>query len=138
MTKRPAFTLVEVILAVAVGLVLMGSTIYAYRAAKAGSSLSKARTIVGTIQTNIGMEKFRLGSPPPMTPAPSATAVSVYNNVDSTGKAYWSGDVSTTSLPASKVARPMWVRSARSLLPTWITASPLCTSIPRISCSPSF
>jgi prepilin-type N-terminal cleavage/methylation domain-containing protein len=100
--RTPGFTLIEVMLATAVGLVLMGASIYAYNSVKKGSSLSQARSMVGTMQTNIGMEKFRNGSPPPMTPAPASSA-SISTNLDSTNKPYWPGSDTPGQLPPDPI-----------------------------------
>jgi type II secretory pathway pseudopilin PulG len=117
-SRRPAFSLVEVVLAIAVGLVLMSGTIAAYNAVRQGSQISQARTMVGTIQTNIGMDKFRNGSPPPMTPSASPSGVSVWTNLDSAGKAYWPNAPVNGQLP------PDPVLGKATLMPYSSTAAP--------------
>ncbi|HEY9724143.1 MAG TPA: prepilin-type N-terminal cleavage/methylation domain-containing protein [Oscillatoriaceae cyanobacterium] len=110
MSRRSGFTLVEVSLAIAVGLVLMAAGIYAYQGMQQSARFSQAREMVGTMQTNIGMEKFRLGSPPPLS--------EVQSNTDSTGKQFWSG-TAAGSLPADPVMNQATIATFDS------TASPV-------------
>lgn len=107
---HPAFTLVEVALSVSIGLAIMAASVYAYQQVMEASKFSQAKTMVGTIQTNIGMEKFRAGTPPPISPAPGASPApsaavpaALYNNVDSMGKAYFSNSATGNRLPQDPV-----------------------------------
>ncbi|MDB5097588.1 MAG: hypothetical protein JWM80_2009 [Cyanobacteria bacterium RYN_339] len=105
--RRAAFTLIEVALAIAIGLVLLGGTVAAYNSVRQSSNMSNARAMVGTIQTNIGMDKFRAGTPPPLT-APGANppwpaTCSVTGNMDSTGKPYWPNSPTAGQLPDDPV-----------------------------------
>lgn len=109
-SRRPGLSLIEVTLGVAVGLLIMGSSVVAYQQIRTSSKFSAAKSMVGTIQTNIGMEKFRLGSAPPQTPAPGATAPTgesvapaLQNNLDSASRAYWPAGVTARALPADPV-----------------------------------
>jgi hypothetical protein len=104
--KRAGLTLIEVTLAIAIGLVLLGGTVAAYNAVRASSAMSNARAMVGTIQTNIGMDKFRMGTPPPITApgaAPWPASCSVTGNMDSTGKPYWPNAPVSGQLPDDPV-----------------------------------
>jgi prepilin-type N-terminal cleavage/methylation domain-containing protein len=81
---RRGFTLVEVSLAVAVGLALMAASVAMFNSVQRGAKFSNAKSVVGTIQTNIGASKFRsnTGSPPPFS--------AVAGNMDpNTGKPFW-------------------------------------------------
>jgi prepilin-type N-terminal cleavage/methylation domain-containing protein len=82
--RRPGFTLVEVSLSIAVGLVVMAAAIAAFSGVQRATKFSNAKSMVGTIQTNIGAAKFRspTGSPPPFS--------AVAGNLDpNTGKPFW-------------------------------------------------
>lgn len=101
---RPGFTLVEAVLAISVGLLVLGATIVGYNQVHNSAAMTNARSTVATINTNIGMEKFRLGSPPPMTPAPASTSsAAVSLNHDSVGKQYYPGAASPFALPGDPV-----------------------------------
>ena len=63
---RRGFTLIETMLAVTVGLMLIAGSIATYNQINRSSKFARSKTIVGTVQTNIQMDKFRLGSPPPL------------------------------------------------------------------------
>ena len=92
MSQRPArkgFTLIEVALSVATGLVVLGATVYAFNQVNQSSKLANYKTIVGTVQGNISMDKFRLGTPPPQTPLPTGSPYSLSTNTDSVGKPYY-------------------------------------------------
>ncbi len=87
---RSGFSLIEIALAVAVGLMVLGATVFAFNQVNASSKMANTKTIVGTVQGNIAMDKFRIGSPPPRTPVPGATPVlGVSINTDYTGTAYY-------------------------------------------------
>ena len=64
--NRRGFTLIEVALAVAVGLALMAASVAVFHSVQRGAKFSNAKSVVGTIQTNIGASKFRdsAGQPP--------------------------------------------------------------------------
>ncbi|MNS45483.1 hypothetical protein D3C72_779510 [compost metagenome] len=82
--SRRGFTLVEVALAVAVGLMIMAASVMAFQGVQRGAKFSNAKSLVGTVQTNIGASKFRspTGSPPPFA--------AVATNMDpNTGKPFW-------------------------------------------------
>lgn len=107
---RLGFTLVEVSLAISIGLAIMAASVYAYRQVMEASKFSQAKTMVGTIQTNIGMEKFRAGTPPPLSPAPgsspapsAAVPASLLTNTDSLGKAYYANSAVGNVLPVDPV-----------------------------------
>lgn len=89
--RQKGFTLIEVALAVAVGLVVIAGAVYGYNATQASAKTTKARSIVGTVQTNIGMEKFRQGVPP----SPEA----LFANRDSANNPFYPG-VDGGTLPA--------------------------------------
>jgi type II secretory pathway pseudopilin PulG len=99
-SRRAGFTIIEVALAIAISLVMMGAVIGVYNSVRVSTNMSNARSMVGTIQTNIAMDKFRLGGSPPRTPqpVPSSSAV-VSQNLDSNGKPYWPGGIAATVLP---------------------------------------
>lgn len=81
---RRGFTLVEVSLAVAVGLALMAASVAMFNSVQRGAKFSNAKSVVGTIQTNIGASKFRssTGSPPPFN--------AIATNMDpNTNKPFW-------------------------------------------------
>lgn len=100
---RPGFSLIEVSLALSVGLMLIAGSVLAYNQINQSSRIQNAKTMVGIIQGNIGMEKFRLGVPPPFTPRPSVSpAQGVSLNRDSTGKQY-APQGTSTSLPVDPV-----------------------------------
>lgn len=122
--RRPGLTIVETVLSIAIGLVLMGGVVATYYSVRASSAMSNARSMVGTIQTNIGMDKFRLGTPPPMTPVPSASATTgVAINRDSTGKPFWPDSSLGTTMPADPVTGRNTVMSYYSTLaPTALVA----------------
>jgi prepilin-type N-terminal cleavage/methylation domain-containing protein len=86
------FTLIEVALAVAIGVTLLGASVMAYRGVQQSSRFAQARSMVGTIQTNIGMDKFRRGTPP--------TLAALQSNLDSAGKPFWP---SSTAFPADPI-----------------------------------
>lgn len=67
--NRRGFTLVEVALAVAVGLMVMAASVVMFNSVQRAAKFSNAKSVVGTIQTNIGASKFRspTGSPPPFS-----------------------------------------------------------------------
>lgn len=81
--RRSGFTMIEVALAIAVGLAVIAGAVVAYNGMQTSAKFSQAKTMVGTIQTNIGMQKFRKSTPP--------TAEEVASNEDSTGKPFWPG-----------------------------------------------
>lgn len=83
MARRDGFTLVEVALAVAIGIAIMAATVYAYTSMQSEARYSQWKTMVGTIQTNIAMQKFRTGTAP--------TLAVVESNTDNLGKAFWPG-----------------------------------------------
>jgi prepilin-type N-terminal cleavage/methylation domain-containing protein len=113
-TAQPGFSLIEVALAVAVGLMVLGATVYAFNQVNASSKVSNAKTIVGTIQGNIAMDKFRLGTPPPMTPKPGATPVyGISINTDYTGKPYYP-QASPGALPIDPISGFNTVKSYNS------------------------
>jgi hypothetical protein len=98
--RRAGVTIIETALAVAIGLVMMTGVIATYYSVRNASNISNARSMVGTIQTNVGMDKFRLGVPPPITPVPSAsTNTALSTNVDSVGKPFFPGGPAAGSLP---------------------------------------
>ena len=114
--KRAGLTLIEVTLAIAIGLVLLGGTVAAYNAVRASSAMSNARAMVGTIQTNIGMDKFRTGSPPPFA--------NIATNRDSTGKPLFPG--TTGTLPGD----PEYNVNGVLLYNSAVSPSPLATGDP--------
>lgn len=83
---RRGFSLVEVALAVATGLIVLGATVFAFNQVNASTKMASYKTTVGTVQGNISMDKFRLGTPPPATPLPTGVPYSVTTNTDSVGK----------------------------------------------------
>lgn len=99
---RPGFSLVEIALAIATGLMVLGATVYAFNQANAASKLSQYKTIVGTVQGNISMDKFRLGTPPPKTPMPTGSPYGISTNTDSVGKPYYP-QASVGALPGDPV-----------------------------------
>jgi hypothetical protein len=101
---RAGLTLIEITLSIAIGLVMMTGVIAAYYSTRTSSNISSARSMVSTIQTNVAMDKFRLGSPPPLTPVPAATSTtSISSNVDSVGKPYYPGAPLPGALPNDPV-----------------------------------
>ena len=94
--SRRGFTLVEVALSVAVGLMIMAASVAAFQAVQRGAKFSNAKSLVGTVQTNIGASKFRSasGSPPPF----SAVATNLDPN---TSKPFWPD--TTGTLPGDPV-----------------------------------
>lgn len=91
--QRRGFTLIEVSLAVAVGMVILAASIFAYQQVNMSSRFAAAKQMSATIQTNIGMEKFRTGSAPAYD--------DLVTNMDSASKAYWPGD--SSGFPADPV-----------------------------------
>ncbi|MEB3222236.1 MAG: hypothetical protein VKS61_09180 [Candidatus Sericytochromatia bacterium] len=89
-SPRPGLSLVEVALALSAGLVLVAASVAAFRQVQASARIKTAQAMVGTIETNIGMDKFRLGTPPPTaaTPSPYSSSFGVQLNRDSVGKPY--------------------------------------------------
>lgn len=81
--RRTGFTMIEVALAIAVGLAVIAGAVVAYNGMQQSAKFQQAKTMVGTIQTNIGMQKFRKSTPP--------TADEVASNEDSAGKPFWPG-----------------------------------------------
>jgi hypothetical protein len=86
-------TLVEVALAAAVGLVMLAAAVAGFNYAQTSAKFSASKSTVGTIQTNIGMDKFRTGTPPPFA--------NVAANRDSLGRPLFPG--TTGVLPGDPV-----------------------------------
>lgn len=82
--QRRGFTLIEVALAVTVGLMILAASVYAYQQVNQSSKFASAKQMVATIQTNIGMEKFRNGRPEALA--------DFTDNRDSANKPYWPGE----------------------------------------------
>lgn len=122
---RLGFSLVEVALAIATGLMVLGATVYAFNQVNASSKLANYKTIVGTVQGNISMDKFRLGTPPPKTPMPSGSPYSIKTNTDSVGKPYYP-QASVGALPNDPVHGQNNVLTFDSTA----TAVPLITGAP--------
>lgn len=78
---RRGMTLIEIALAVTIGLALLIGSVYAYNQTKVSAEWSQAKTMVGTISTNIAMQKFRTGQPP--------TLAQLQSNTDNLGHPYW-------------------------------------------------
>ena len=89
--RQKGFTLIEVALAVAVGLVVIAGAIYGFNSTQTSAKFSQAKSVVGTLQTNIGMDKFRQGTPP--------SPDSLFANQDSAGRPFYPG-VDGGKLPA--------------------------------------
>lgn len=126
-SERPGFSLVEVALAITAGLMLVAASVTAFRQIQASARLNSAKAMVGTIATNIGMDKFRLGTPPPLaaTPSPYSSTFGIQLNTDSIGKPYHP-EGSPGALP------PDPVTLQNTVLPFDSTASavPLASSAP--------
>lgn len=103
--SRTGLTLVETALSVAVGLVVVAGSIAAYNQINKSAKFSQAKTMVGTIQTNIGMDKFRLGSPVPLSSNQAATpsTFGIQINMDSVGNPYYRDSQNTNALPNDPV-----------------------------------
>lgn len=99
---RQGFSLIEVALAIATGLLVLGATVYAFNQANRASKMSQYKIIVGTVQGNISMDKFRLGTPPPWTAAPTTSPYSINTNTDSVLKPYYP-QASVGAMPADPV-----------------------------------
>ncbi|MEB3196732.1 MAG: hypothetical protein VKP62_05960 [Candidatus Sericytochromatia bacterium] len=102
---RAGISLVEVSLAIVVGLIVASASVYTYQQVRASARLKEAQMIVGTVQSNIAVDKFRLGQAPPLaaTPSPYASVFGVSLNVTSAGGNYHpQGGVNT--LPADPVS----------------------------------
>lgn len=80
---RRGLTLIETALAAAVGLIILAAAVAGFNYAQTSAKFSSAKSAVGTIQTNIAMDKFRTGSPPPFA--------NVASNRDSLGKPLFPG-----------------------------------------------
>ena len=79
--KRPGFTLIEVSLAVVIGIVILAASVAGFNGVKRAAKFSQAKSMVGTVQTNLAMEKFRTGSPPPVA--------RLQANRDSANRPFW-------------------------------------------------
>lgn len=90
--RSRGFTLVEVALAVAIGLAIMAAGSAMFTSVQRGAKFSQAKTIVGTIQTNTAMDKFRQGTPPAFS--------ALFANRDSSNKPFYSN---TTALPPDPI-----------------------------------
>jgi prepilin-type N-terminal cleavage/methylation domain-containing protein len=117
--NRGGFTLVEVSLAVAVGLILMASSVALFNSVQRGAKFSNAKSMVGTVQTNIGASKFRsaTGSPPPF----SAVAANLDPN---TGKPFFAD--TTGVLPGD----PAYGRNGVILFDSTATPCPIAAGDP--------
>jgi prepilin-type N-terminal cleavage/methylation domain-containing protein len=91
--RQRGFTLVEIALAVAIGLSVMAAAAAMFGSVQRGAKFSQAKSMVGTIQTNVAMDKFRQGSPPPFS--------ALFANRDSSGKPFYSN---TTALPPDPIS----------------------------------
>lgn len=125
---RPGISLVEVVLAVTIGLTLIGGSVYAYQQTRSASRVKEAQMVVGVVQTNIGMDKFRLGAPPPLaaTPSPYPSSFGVGLNVDSQGRPYHPQGTGS-ALPADPIS------GLDTVLPFDSTATP----VPLVSNAPT-
>ena len=123
---RPGFSLVEVALAIATGLMVLGASVYAFNQVNKASKTAQAKSMVGTIQGNISMDKFRLGTPPPYTPNPAATPTyGVSINVDSVGKPYY-----TQGTPGVMPTEPVTGKTTIMSFDSTATAVPLVAGAP--------
>jgi prepilin-type N-terminal cleavage/methylation domain-containing protein len=91
--NRPGMTLIEIALAVAIGLIVIAASAAGFSGVQRNAKFSSAKSTVGTVQTNLGMDKFRTGSPPPFA--------NVANNRDSLGKPLFPG--SNGTLPGDPI-----------------------------------
>jgi type II secretory pathway pseudopilin PulG len=119
-TARPGFSLIEVALAISAGLAVVSASVFAYTQIAASARLDNAQMMVGTIKTNIQMDKFRLGTPPPAaaTPSPYASSFGINLNTDSVGRPYF-----PNASPGAMPVDPVTLNNA--VLPYDSTASPV-------------
>ena len=128
-SRGGGFTLVEVAMAIVVGLVVAAAGFRMYQSVRAASKVREAQMIVGVVQTNVGMDKFRLGTPPlsvATTPSPYASVFGVSRNTDSTGRPYHPNGTSS-ALPPDPI----------SGLTTVLTYDSAATPVPLVSNAPT-
>lgn len=126
---RRGLTLIETTLAIVVGLMVLGGTVAAYQQMNQSAKFSKSKTIVGTVQTNVQIDKFRLGTAPALlstTVDATGALYGVGRNRDSQGKAYWPDTLSGTAMPLEPVTNVATVTAFTSTM----TAVPLSAGAP--------